>query len=90
MSDEWQKRMFCNCGWSTKPSFGDPWFAVQSTPICPDCGTHFYTSPYVSDKGYTMKIVRWVEGEVIKVSEWWKFNKREPGYWEERKKDDTR
>ena len=85
MSDyEWHKRMFCKCGWSTKPSFGDPWFAIQQTPVCPDCATPFYTSNLISDRGFDMKTVRWVRGDIIVVPEWWKFNKEEPGRWEEK------
>lgn len=84
--NEWQKRLFCNkCNWSTKPSFGDPWFAVQVTPICPDCATPFYTSHYINDKGFVMKTVRWVDGRIIRATKWWKFNTQEPGHWVEKK-----
>lgn len=30
--------LVCECGWWTEPSFGNPWFAEKSYPVCPDCG----------------------------------------------------
>lgn len=84
--NDWRKRMFCNgCDWSTKPSFGDPWFVSVATSICPNCATPFYTSRF-NDKGYTMKTVRWVRGKIIK-GPWWKPNKFGPGYWKEKEKN---
>lgn len=75
------KRFFCSCcDWSTKPSFGDPWYVTVTTPICPECGNSFNSG----SERYTMKVVKWIEGDIIVVPEWWKFNKREPGHWEER------
>lgn len=32
-----ERRVFCKCGWNYSPSFGDPWFGPT---CCPDCGNH--------------------------------------------------
>lgn len=47
----WSRRAFCECGWSTEPSFGDVWFAQKDYPCCPDCGASAY--------GYVMRTVIW-------------------------------
>jgi len=87
---KWQERMFCNkCDWSAHAPNG-PFFVIGFGKVCPDCGIKHWEGRYPNKhNGYTMKTVRWVEGEVIEVDEWWKFNKQAPGHWEERDKNDA-
>lgn len=39
---EWHERVFCPCGWSDRPSFGNSWFTKQHYPVCPKCGESTY------------------------------------------------
>lgn len=67
----WQRRAFCNCGYSVRPAFGDKFHIHE--PVCPDCGS--------ATSSFAMKTVRWVKDKY--EGRWWNSRLVEGAHWEE-------